>query len=794
MEKLKRTILLTLTILWLFIGSAKAMDAELAYLTATLFGEASGEGLEGIQTVASVIVNRRNYYQAHSKGGTIKLSDVCLARWQFSFWNDKRNWTVQSIENWAKRLTGPNVKAWNNCLNIAKQAIAGTMKDIANGATFYYATWMDKKGVAPSWGRTSNYKIVGHHKLVYGVGLSALKTWHSANSIAGGGGGWDGGLTGGGGGAPGGSSAPGIAYHGYEGYPPECNSAAEPHSTIVNNEIMKHRLFAEDVLINMQNMMLKIYKSLSVLFARGHALMCFATKVSPLCLDSAGTSIFDTIKSLVSCDIKIPLLNYFIPGLLIYITGFFMCMSIGMYFVDISFKLGFAVLFLPLTLALWPFPPTQSKFMENVASIISSAMLFAFAAVGTAYAVILINASLGSTDDFWRVMDIASNSKLGDGILGAAEKWWKLFNSGDDKKNSMEEFSQAYSISSTNILVILFALVFGFKILASSINNYLNVFFGDNMLGAASSTMHLMGTQAVGFVKNHTVDPAARYARDVAMFQGGKALEGAGNLLAKARPNSKFSSPTPPPAANPAASGARPSPMNSSTDGGASQNSENTGDEDNDTPIVEDTSVNGGGAENNAPETNNNENGSAGAGQTGGNENSGGAGNNGGEFQNSQPNSGTQPQNAQQPSTMQKINAFTRPTGHSLTVGNAFKAIKHPRQAYRTIQHLAQQGVQDWQNADSLKDKGKLVLKSSGQVVMRSVRGNATEAASAAVGVTSGFLRSMGQKMQSKPAQWQKERQNRKSGGNIFYDEQQEREQEEQYQREQEEINNSYHS
>ena len=91
MEKLKRTILLTLTILGLFIGSAKAMDAELAYLTATLFGEAGGEGIIGIQTVASVIVNRRDYYQAHSKGGSIKLSDVCLARWQFSFWNNKRN-------------------------------------------------------------------------------------------------------------------------------------------------------------------------------------------------------------------------------------------------------------------------------------------------------------------------------------------------------------------------------------------------------------------------------------------------------------------------------------------------------------------------------------------------------------------------------------------------------------------------------------------------------------------------------------------------------------------------------
>ena len=336
MDKLKKIILIILTALTLCTSSARAMDAELAYLTATLFGEAGGEGLLGIQTVASVIANRRNYYQAHSKGGTIKLSDVCLARWQFSFWNDKRNWTVQSIENWAKSLKGSNVKAWNNCLSVAKQAIAGTMKDVANGATFYYATWMDKKGVTPSWGRTTHYKIVGHHKLVYGVGLAPLKTWHSANSIAGGGGGWSGDLSGG---ATGFSSIPGKAYKPYGGYPPECKSAATHNNSIINNEIMKHRLFAEDILINLQNMMIKIYKSLSVLFARGHALMCFSTKVSPICLDAAGSNIFDTIKSLASCSIKVPLLNYFIPGLLIYITGFFMCMSIGMYFVDISFKL-----------------------------------------------------------------------------------------------------------------------------------------------------------------------------------------------------------------------------------------------------------------------------------------------------------------------------------------------------------------------------------------------------------------------------------------------------------------------
>ena len=760
MKKLKKYILIILASLLFSTSSVSALSYEEAFLTATLFGEAGGEGIIGIQTVASVIMNRRNYYQAHAKNGqTIKLSDICLARYQFSFWNDKRNWNVQSIENWAKKLYGSNAKAWNNCLAIARQAIAGSMKDVTNGATFYYATWMDNKGKAPSWARGRNYKIVGHHKLVYGIGLSALKTWHSSTSIAGGGGGssnvtvGDYDL----------ASDPANEYI----MPSECQGAAETNGQIVNNEIMKHRLFAEDILIDLKDMMALIYRSLSILFARGHALMCFATKVSPICLDM-GAGISAALKSLVSCTVVVPLLNYFIPGILIYITGFFMCMSIGMYFIDISFKLGFATLLLPLSISLWPFPPTQSKLSENVAIVIYNAMLFAFVSIGTAYAVKLINASLGTDEEFWKVMSVTS-SGWGEGLVNVAKQWSDL--KSDEYKDSMEKFSEAYDISSVNILVILFALIFGFKILSSSIQDYLQFFFGDGAMGSADTAMHHMGTQAIGKIKQNTVDRAARVGRDITLTAAGKGLESLGTKMA----NKKFGG-----AAASANSSRVPSGTNPQNPAATGGNQSNNG-----ATLQNNSNANAATSSVQAPDsTNQQAPASAGSNQA----------NNSAAQQNNQNTNtaagNTQPTSSQQ-NIWQEINNFTRPTSHSLTVGNAFKAIRHPQQAYRTIKQLAQQGTQDWKNAETMQDKGKLVLKKSGQVVMRSIRGSATEAANSGMGLAGGFLQSLGKSMQKKPQEYydrrMKHRKQQYYSGNDEYDQQLEKE----YQEEQDRINNS---
>ena len=79
--------------------------------------------------------------------------------------------------------------------------------------------------------------------------------------------------------------------------------------------------------------------------------------------------------------------------------------------------------------------------------------------------------------------------------------------------------------------------------------------------------------------------------------------------------------------------------------------------------------------------------------------------------------------------------------------------------AYNTIKQLAQKGKQDWKNAETMKDKGRLILKKSGQVVLRSVRGNIAEATKTSLDIVGSIVKNMGKDMRGLPNQWEKARQ-----------------------------------
>ncbi|MEE6206568.1 MAG: hypothetical protein VZR95_00750 [Alphaproteobacteria bacterium] len=261
-------------------------------------------------------------------------------------------------------------------------------------------------------------------------------------------------------------------------------------------------MFDNSILQDMQNMMRKVYKALSMLFMMGHGLMCYAIKVAYICIG---------VEPLF-CVAKLPNLNFLISGLVIYITAGLMCMSIGMYFVDISFKLGFAVLFIPVSVGLWPFKPTHGKFAENLSIVIRNGMLFMLVAIGVSYAVILI-------------VDGAFASTSGEAT--GWEGFWKAI---AEKKTAM--LVKNFSLDSMHILLVGFCIIFGFKILASSVNDYLNYFFQDAAF-KKESPMHHVGTQAVGMATNAAVKPALSFAQDVATHQAGRAIAGAGAGIAK---------------------------------------------------------------------------------------------------------------------------------------------------------------------------------------------------------------------------------------------------------------------
>jgi N-acetylmuramoyl-L-alanine amidase len=125
----------------------KFSDQEI--LARTLFGEARGEPAEGRQGVASVVMNR----VAKPCWWGKNVRDVCLARKQFSCWN----------ENDPNRAVIMEVTAddpiYANCLDISEQAINGNLIDNTGGADSYCVV-----GTVTEWNKgLTPTTIIGHH-------------------------------------------------------------------------------------------------------------------------------------------------------------------------------------------------------------------------------------------------------------------------------------------------------------------------------------------------------------------------------------------------------------------------------------------------------------------------------------------------------------------------------------------------------------------------------------------------------------------------------------------------------
>ncbi|NVK19345.1 MAG: cell wall hydrolase [Methylocystaceae bacterium] len=123
-------------------------------LARTLYGEARGEKVRGIEAVASVIINRVE--KAIKRGGYWWGNDVekvCLRPWQFSCWNvnDPNREKILEID--------ASNKVFATCLRIARRAVFGALKDPTDGATHYH-----RNGLLPAWARQQiPCTEIGHH-------------------------------------------------------------------------------------------------------------------------------------------------------------------------------------------------------------------------------------------------------------------------------------------------------------------------------------------------------------------------------------------------------------------------------------------------------------------------------------------------------------------------------------------------------------------------------------------------------------------------------------------------------
>lgn len=125
--------------------------SDLDVLARTIWGEARGEGAQGMHAVANVIMNRYEKAQssisyARQFGGTV--SQICQKPYQFSVWNSNDP-NLSKMMNVTKQ--DPKFVL---ALDIAKAALRGTLPDITGGADHYLnieATRSMRGGDLPEW-------------------------------------------------------------------------------------------------------------------------------------------------------------------------------------------------------------------------------------------------------------------------------------------------------------------------------------------------------------------------------------------------------------------------------------------------------------------------------------------------------------------------------------------------------------------------------------------------------------------------------------------------------------------
>ncbi|MCK5285358.1 MAG: cell wall hydrolase [Alphaproteobacteria bacterium] len=129
-------------------------ELEIDTLARTLWGEARGEGTQGMEAVASTILNRVKVAQEEGKfwwGNNI--IQICQKPYQFSCWN-------RSDPNFRKlQFVDENDLYFATAKRIASRAVIDYLEDKTCGATHYHAA-----GIMPYWARGEQPTvIIGSH-------------------------------------------------------------------------------------------------------------------------------------------------------------------------------------------------------------------------------------------------------------------------------------------------------------------------------------------------------------------------------------------------------------------------------------------------------------------------------------------------------------------------------------------------------------------------------------------------------------------------------------------------------
>lgn len=166
-------------------------------------------------------------------------------------------------------------------------------------------------------------------------------------------------------------------------------------------------------------------------------------------------------------------------GAVIWFFAFMVTMGVNFYLLDLSFKIGFALMALPVTLGLWPFNKFKNKFADCVKIIVNAAGTFMFLGITTGISIVLISSALGGTDELLKQINA----------------------------NNQEYVSQLFSLTGSSFLIILFAFFYSHNLISATVSKMVDKFFSSVMSGM--SPMHQMTTQMIDFVKKQIGNAAS---------------------------------------------------------------------------------------------------------------------------------------------------------------------------------------------------------------------------------------------------------------------------------------------
>lgn len=223
----------------------------------------------------------------------------------------------------------------------------------------------------------------------------------------------------------------------------------------------------------------------------GNGLMCFA--------DQVGFHLW---------RISVPDIWLWLCGAVIWFVGLLLVMFVSYYLLDIAFKIGFAIIVMPVVIGLWPFKVTSGRLSVCFSIILKASATYAFLALCATFSVILIDSALYVPDE----------NSPSTGSYSGTEQLFAAF--ADDK---VEYVSNLFSITGSTFLIFCICFFYAVKLIGKN-QQLVNKFFPDKMFGDVAP-MHSAGTMVTDKMKGMAMAPV-NMAKDIAVHQTGRAAGG----------------------------------------------------------------------------------------------------------------------------------------------------------------------------------------------------------------------------------------------------------------------------